>query len=390
MENGEWKMICADEFNFPFPIFNSQFSIINCLPLLDEIVPPQVQGHPDDDVDHEQQGAVDVGHQQDVDQAEEAGHRHQADHGTTGRQADGKQLMMDVILVGLEGVAAIAQAVEHHPDDVERRQQQGAEGDEEGVVRRDDHRRGILAILDGQETEGIAQRQAARIAHEDLAGAVGIAENVVIEEGNEDAEGGGRKHGIAPQPFLDEQAGENEQGYPAQTGRQSVDTIDEVDGIGDEHHRENSKGNGDEVRQLMDAQQTVEVVDAQAGQREQAGTEDLYQELLAIADTDQVVGDAYQVEHGHAANEEEHLGKEMLRIRRCKRVTAQQTYGKHQGVGEEDRRKERHTAQARNGLRVYFPLIGNIEQPLPDGDQENARNDHPCTQGCQQKCCKNV
>ena len=89
MENGKLKMICADEFNFPFPIFNYQFSIINCLPLLDQIVPPQVQGHPDDNVDHEQQGAVDVGHQQDVDQAEEAGHRHQADHGTTGRQADG-------------------------------------------------------------------------------------------------------------------------------------------------------------------------------------------------------------------------------------------------------------------------------------------------------------
>ena len=79
----------------------------------------------------------------------------------------------------------------------------------------------------------------------------------------------------------------------------------------------------------------------------------------------------------------------MLRIRRCKLITAQQTDGKHQGVSEEDRRKERHTAQARNGLRVYFPLIGNIEQPLPDGNQKNARNDESRCQGCQQKCCKN-
>lgn len=90
----------------------------------------------------------------------------------------------------------------------------------------------------------------------------------------------------------------------------------------------------------MDAQQAVEVVDPQAGQGEQAGAEYLQNELLAVADTDQVVGDAGEVEHGHAADVEQHLRKEMEGIGPRQTLARQQTDSEHDGIGKEHRGKK--------------------------------------------------
>ena len=346
------------------------------VPQTDEMVPPEMEGRPDHDIGNQQHSAVDIADQQDVDQAEGAGHQQQADHGTSRRKADGQELVVDVVLVRLERVAPVAKAEHHDPHDIEGGDDERGERDEESIVRIGLGHRIGLGILHGQEAQGIAQRQAARVAHEDLAGTLGAAEHIVVEEGDQHSERGGCQHGVAPHPFLDEQAREHQQGHAAQARSQAVDAVDEVDGISDEHYHKDGEGHAYPRGKLMDAQQAVEVVDPQAGQGEQAGAEYLQDELLAVADTDQVVGDAGEVEHGHAADVEQHLGKEMEGIGPRQTLARQQADSEHDGIGKEHRGKKGHAAQAGNGPRMHLTGVGYVEQLLPHRDEQDAGNDY--------------
>ena len=80
-----------------------------------------------------------------------------------------------------------------------------------------------------------------------------------------------------------------------QTGSQTVDTVNQVDGIVDEHHHEDGQRDADVVGDFVDAEQTVEIVDVKAGQRQQTACEYLYGKLCLGVQTCQVVDDTRDV-----------------------------------------------------------------------------------------------
>ena len=60
---------------------------------------------------------------------------------------------------------------------------------------------------------------------------------------------------------MDEQDAEGTQGYDADAGSQTVNPVDEVDGVGDEDNQQHGERNADEGGNLVDTQQPVEIVD---------------------------------------------------------------------------------------------------------------------------------
>ena len=92
---------------------------------------------------------------------------------------------------------------------------------------------------------------------------------------------------------IDEESGEGEQG---ESGGQTVDAVDEVDGIADEHHHEDGERNAEITGYLVDAEQSVEIVDVEACKGQQTACENLHGKLGLGIQACQVVDDARDID----------------------------------------------------------------------------------------------
>ena len=203
---------------------------------------------------------------------------------------------MEMGLVWMERMLLAAEASQNYPDYIQARYQQDAEGYDDG---RTDGRRWLYTyvhtIFDDQKAHQVSQGQATRIAHEYLTPTVGIAEYVVEEEWNEYPCCSKSNHGIHPQTVDGKDDTVKEQGYDAYAGCQTVNTVDEVDGIGDEYDQQDSQRNTEIWSYFVDAEQAVEIVDINTGQWNERSCYNLVNEFVAIADTNQVVTDTDEV-----------------------------------------------------------------------------------------------
>ena len=84
-------------------------------------------------VETQQDCGAHAGGEEDVEEGECHGGEHYGDHSHTLAHADGKELVVDVVLVGEEGVAAVAHTVEIYPHHIKARHEQRGERQDEGV-----------------------------------------------------------------------------------------------------------------------------------------------------------------------------------------------------------------------------------------------------------------
>ncbi len=103
---------------------------------------------------------------------------------------------MDVAFVGEEGVASTSHTVEVDAEHVEAGYHEGGEGYHSRIVVEGEEVGLRTHHCNGTEHEHHARGQGSRIAHEYLLPACGIAEYIIIEEGEEGARSSGCKHGI--------------------------------------------------------------------------------------------------------------------------------------------------------------------------------------------------
>ena len=95
--------------------------------------------------------------------------------------------MVNVVFVGQEWVATIADAMEEDAQDVETWYHQWRKGYDQGVVRPHDASDWNGGELDTEEAENDAYGEGAGIAHEDFFLFLGFAKDVVDEEWHDDA-----------------------------------------------------------------------------------------------------------------------------------------------------------------------------------------------------------
>lgn len=287
--------------------------------------------------------------------------------------AQGQELVVNVGLVGHEGVAMAPDAPDHHTDDVEtghheQREHHDQRIEPEGVVRA-----GMHAEAHGQQTKEQTDGLAAAVAHKDFTPDFGPPEHVVDEERHQRAERGKRQHGIGPLTAETVEAAQEEQGNHGQAGGQTVDAVDKVDGIDNEYQQHHRKGLAHPRRKLVHAKKTVEIVEPNAGKDNQDGTNQLGEKLGLVAHADKVVGDALHVEDDQRREAERQVG----------------TVGhvRHAGMGRHEQRKQSHHQGQRNGndgrkghatqtghnALMDLALIGKVEKLLLVGNQNDFR-----------------
>jgi len=146
--------------------------------------------------------------------------------------------VVDVGLVGMEWMSLSADASQHHTDDIQTGNQQDAECHDNGgtvglqCLGTEEH-----AVLDDQEAQDETERQAAGVAHENLPAPLGVAEEVIEEEGYQRTHTDECHLGVEPHFIHGKNNTEHTECHDADAGSQTIDAVDEVDGIGDEYYQ---------------------------------------------------------------------------------------------------------------------------------------------------------
>ena len=301
-QQGSESCFHNDGMNNCYKVYFNKFLCLRAdrlLPAVNQDIQVEVEGHPQPDIDAQNQGHAAVREEQEVQHDEEEGHRQDGDHDPAYPHARAQQLVVKMVLVRQEGTLAGTQAVNHHPDHIEQGHNQGGQSNDQrriGVrVRVEAHK----AEVDYQKAQDVAQRQAAGIAHEQLVPFLGVAEHVVNPERNQDAQGGQGQEGVDVLADPDVHPGQHGQRDAAQSGSQPVDPVDQVDGVGDVHNEKEGERNAQPGRQVVDAEESTQGMNPVAAEDQQQGRQDLDQELPAVPHPDQVVLHPDEVEeHG--------------------------------------------------------------------------------------------
>ena len=273
---------------------------------------PDVDQGPDEEVTEQNPVDVEVAYQQKVGHGENEGDHDDGNHGRALLHADGQQFVVNVVLVREERVAAVAYPVQIDSHYVAAGYEQGREeADHQVGFVVPAFGRGQRQELEAEDGKHHADREAARIAHEYFPLLFGVAEYIIIIERYEHSQGGKGKHGIDILATMVEHGAVGQQGDAAKTGCQAVDAVDEVDGIDEKDYGKHRQRVADEGGKGVNAQNAVQVVDRKACGNQHQTAKDLDDELGTVADADEVVGHAGEVED-HDGTESERQGTDVL------------------------------------------------------------------------------
>ena len=293
--------------------------------------------------------------------------------------AEGKELVVDVGLVGEEGVTVHLDAVEVDPHDVEAGYQEGRESNHgriDVVLKMVYH-----AETDAEHAQDKPDGQRPCVAHEDLAVFLGVAEHVVVEEGDQSSEGGEGEHGIEVEVCHVEDHTIEGTRYRTKPRGKSVDAVDEVDGVGDEDGEEGGQQDRDYQMEMVDPEETVEVVNHDAACNHQGGGEDLHDELRAVFQAYQVICHSHEVEGDDGAGDEAEGAEVGGYPIHHESVLLKGGDTEDEEQGEDDRRKEGYAAETWHRSLVDLARVDLIEEVLAeryekDLRDDDARNDH--------------
>lgn len=332
----------------------------------------EVEHYPYSDVDAQDIRDVYVADHQEIEQDEHQREQADSHHHLSHPQSASQQLMMDVALVRQERILPVSQSVTHHSHHVEQRHQHRGKGKHHVVVRH--HMRAHIhrAQVNHQETDDVAQRQRTRIAHKELPAPQGISKHVVEPERDNHAQRRNAEQGEEKQMQPDVQTRQCHQRDGTESGSQSVDAVNQVDGIGYVHHDEHGERHAHPWRQLIDSEESVERLDPHARSHEQRCRHYLHQELLLVPHSNQVVGESHQEQH-HATHQQCQKLIRHLPVQRPAAQSHQMIYQHQAAHGNQHHREERKSAQSRNRRMMHLSLIRHIKEFLLMRDKENVR-----------------
>ena len=347
------------------------------------VIDAAVDGTEQDDVDDDQQGGRHKCEQQAVEHDVDDSQQKYGDERLVLRQSGTHEFVMNMVLIGVEQRAVVAQSVECDACHVGCGYDEQCESDDDGLGAYRPDGCIVHGALDGEEAEGESQREASRVAHEYLGVALDVAEEVKIKEGDERSHESGNQDGVGVHKdvVVDEIDQEAGQGDECQTGCQSVDAVDEVDGIVDEYQYEDGEWNADVVGYGLDAKESVEVVDVESGHRQQACGDDLHEEFALGLESDEVVDDACQVDDDDPHDVGGTPDVEGYLLVACPGEIQQQD-----GEGRHHAGKKGDAAQTWYGILVDFSVVWNIVKSLALAEVKDKGRDSQPTNHAQKEC----
>ena len=262
--------------------------------------------------------------------------------------------MVQVGLVGMEGRGAAQDAHAHDTHGVEHGN--GHDGQGEGY-QAEAPRVVVDAVglaledVEHEDAHNNADDEGAAIADKHLTGAT---KDIVEEEGQQRGHTYGGEHDHVDIASQVEEETEDAAGHDTVATAVAIDTVDEVDGIDDPDHGEDGEGYAEVGGQVVDAPQTMKVIDAIAtGGDEHEHQEDLDKETRAGGELDDIIDGAHIQHHQHG----EHDGEQSAAV--VKHAADAQGY--------QDAKHDCNTTQYRDGNTLQLAGIGIVNYVFQQG-----------------------
>ena len=132
---------------------------------------------------------------------------------------------------------------------------------------------------------------------------LGVTKEIEIAKRHQHPHQPGNQNAVEPHVFSHETNEEATEGYERKPGGQSVNAINQVDGIGDKDYQKHGKWCTNDIGHLMDAQEAVKAVKVEAASWHQHGCHDLKQEFGLRSQTDEIIDQPHSIDQ-HQAHEE--------------------------------------------------------------------------------------
>ena len=208
---------------------------------MQDYIQRQVEYQPDGNVDAQDIRDVDIPYQRHIDQDKHQREHTDAYHHHSYFQPASQQLVVDMVLVRQERVLLVSQPVAHHSHHVEQRHQHGGKRQHHVIVAHGTGMHIHRTQVNHQETDDISQRQRSRITHEELPAPHLVSKHIVIPEWDDYTQCRDTQQGIGEQSQPDMQPRQSHQRDGTEPRSQTVDAVNQVDGIGNIHHDEHGK-----------------------------------------------------------------------------------------------------------------------------------------------------
>ena len=283
------------------------------------------------------------------------------------RAAQTDEHVVQMRLVGMERRLALQDARRHHAERVEDRhgQDRQHEGNQSDMFRSVDFAAGAVRQRPHDEDRNHdTHDQRAAVADEHLRR---LSEQVVQEEGDERPGSHQSQHGHRPIVHNPEHHTEEDACQDAVARREPVDSVHQIDAIDDAHGRHDRQRHGRILRNLVNAPQSVEVVETvSADINQQQHRENLNQKAQCGREVEDVV-ERSGVEHNHHRHhDDEQLGAVVP----------------ESGAAQTDDRAEEDGDASQHGDRLALQLarVGVVDDVLVEGNLDQQRMNPPDTQ----------
>lgn len=290
--------------------------------------------------------------------------------GMRASQAD--EHVVQVRLVRVKWRLTLQDACRHHAERIEdrngqNRQGKGDQSDIYSIINL--AHRAVAQNPDHEDRHDNTHDQRPAVTDEHLRT---LAEDIVEEERNQRSGSHDGQHTHRPIPHVPEHHTEEKARQDAVARREAVYPVDQVDGIDDAHGRKDRQRNGHPLRNLIEAPQSVEVIQGvSSDENQQQNRADLDQEPQRRRKIEDVIHRA-GIEHDHHRNDDdEELG----------------AVAGYTGTTQSDNRSEEDGNTAQNGSRptLQFAGIRIVDDVLVEGDPHQTRMDPMDAQNSDQK-----
>lgn len=332
----------------------------------------KMEHNPYHDVDGQDIRDVHVADHQEVEQDKHQRERTDAHHHLSHPQSTSQQLVVDMILVRQERVLLASQSVAHHSHHVEQRHQHGGKRQHHVIVAHSTGMHIHRTQVNHQEADDISQRQRTRITHEELPAPHLVSKHIIIPERDDHTQSRDTQQGIGVQSQPDMQPRQSHQRDGTEPRSQTIDAVNQVDGIGNIHHDEHGKRHAEPWRNLIHPEESVERLDPYARSHEQACRQHLHQELLLIPHANEIICKPHQEEH-HAPHQQCEVFIGSLPLHGSALQTHQMMYQHQTTHGNQHHGEERQTTQPWYRSMMHLSLIRHIKQSLLMRYQKNIR-----------------
>lgn len=289
-------------------------------------------------------------------------------HGETCRQT----AVVKVTFVRMKDALSAKQAAEGNAGEIEAGNDQQRVGHEK-TVRAEGENVGVVhGVFDGQISQSVAQHKTPGVAHEGLGAFAFGTKHVEEKEREHTPHKSDGQQGVGDDVELPKEQGESGESDHRKSGGQTVDAVDEIDGIDNEQADEHGEGIAHPKRNFVDAAKTVEVVDVKTAEGHEKGGGQLYGEFERGFEAENVVENANEIDH-EQPDDEQHRGKSKHGEFFLRFVGRQQCIGGSHA--QPHARGKEKTAEARDLVVVYFALVGHVVETAASTEVEQTRHE---------------